>query len=92
MDGFSWGSGSSRNKALEARIARLERMLQSIMDHLNIDYDDDQASLEGVSPTVLANIQAGNTIAAIKQYRYETGAGLAEAKALIDRIVAARSR
>ncbi|MEM7431925.1 MAG: hypothetical protein AAF351_08290 [Pseudomonadota bacterium] len=84
---FGWGGGDQKEK-LGARVARLERMLQAIMDRLEIDYDDNAAIRKQVSQAVLANIQSGNTIAAIKLYRHETGASLAEAKQLMDQLAA----
>ena len=84
FEDFGWGGGQTRR--LESRIARLERMLQALLEHLDVPFDDKQALQGTTSARVRELVQAGHTIEAIKQYRQETGVGLAEAKEMIDRL------
>jgi len=80
----SFGRNSRHYQRLEVRMARLERMLAAILEHLNVPYDDSKAQDQMVSNRVRELVHAGQTIAAIKQYRQDTGVGLAEAKDVID--------
>jgi ribosomal protein L7/L12 len=67
---------------LESRLAELERRVDHLYARLQL------APLPsgdtGLSVQVLELIQQGKEIEAIKQYRLETGVGLAEAKQAID--------
>ena len=64
---------------LEGRVAALDGRTATPPEQMHSD----------ISPAVLAAAQSGNTIEAIKLYRLETGLGLAEAKAAIDRLMGA---
>ncbi len=70
----------NRMNGIESRLARLERKLDAILEHLGINYQ------EKLSPRVRESLQKGDKIGAIKAYREETGAGLAEAKATVERL------
>jgi hypothetical protein len=67
---------------LNARLAKLERQVEFILKHLELDYVDKPGA--GVSPEILYQVQRGNKIEAIKLYREQTGLGLKEAKDFID--------
>lgn len=77
---------------IERRLARVERKLDRILDHLGLEFDNRQALEAEVKPEILRAIDDGNKIDAIKRYRQSTGASLAEAKRLIDEIAAQRGR
>lgn len=62
----------------DARLARIERKLDMIIEHLGIEIPDH------ISPAIRQAIQDGRKIEAIKLYRDETGAGLREAKETIE--------
>ncbi|MEV4445784.1 MULTISPECIES: ribosomal protein L7/L12 [Streptomyces] len=68
----------SRN---DRRIARVEKKLDRILDHLGLAEADPE--LEQVA----ALARDGRKIQAIKVYREVTGAGLKEAKDAVDRLV-----
>ncbi|GAA4608603.1 ribosomal protein L7/L12 [Actinoplanes octamycinicus] len=68
----------SRWRAAELRLAVIERNLSLVMDHLGV------AAPEPEYPTVVTELLAGRKIAAIKEYRDVTGAGLAEAKEAVE--------
>jgi ribosomal protein L7/L12 len=71
--------------ALQARVAELERKVEYLMQRVNAAPPIPMAKTPGgFSPAVLALVQRGNKIGAIKQYREETGLGLREAKDAID--------
>jgi ribosomal protein L7/L12 len=78
MIGFFLQHG--RMNALESRLGRLERKLDAVLDHLGIKYE------EKLSSRVRESLQKGDKIGAIKAYREETGAGLAEAKEAVERL------
>jgi len=79
----------------QARIDDLTRVGQALRDlewNVNrllqregLDWETAPAPT-GTPPGVMAAIQAGNTIEAIKAYREATGVGLAEAKDAVDKI------
>jgi ribosomal L7/L12-like protein len=69
---------SSFDPALAARLTRIERQLQSLLDHFQIELPDD--GLDEVRQLAAA----GDKIGAIKLHRQLTGAGLAEAKAFVE--------
>ena len=75
---FSSGEGLSADDA--ARLRRIERKLDRILKHLGIDV----GGAETVSEAVRALVERGETIAAIKRHREETGVGLAEAKEAVE--------
>jgi ribosomal protein L7/L12 len=60
------------------RLARIERKLDAIVDHLGIDFQ------ERVDPKVLELARAGKKIEAIKLYRRQSDAGLKEAKDYVE--------
>jgi ribosomal protein L7/L12 len=82
-----------------ARLDRLERQVQFLLQHIGVDPDiaaADGAAFDGavpmsgpvagpaMSPDIVALVAAGKPIEAIKLYRQVTGAGLKEAKDVID--------
>jgi len=69
---------SSRITALQAKVGELERRLDFVMRHLELDYED-----ESLSPAVTEaadRLRKGDKLEAIKVYREMTGAGLKESK------------
>ena len=70
---------------LRARVAKLERTLELVVQQLGIRLPVDQPVL-GVSTRVLGLARAGDKIGAIKAHREETGADLATAKRAIDEL------
>ncbi|MER5536360.1 ribosomal protein L7/L12 [Streptomyces mirabilis] len=68
----------SRN---DRRIARVEKKLDRILDHLGLAEADPELE------QVVALARDGRKIQAIKVYREVTGAGLKEAKDAVDRLV-----
>jgi len=63
---------------------RMQRQIDAIMKHLGLD--EPPASRPGaLSPQVLALVTAGRKIEAIKLYRQETGEGVKQAKAAVER-------
>jgi ribosomal protein L7/L12 len=69
---------------LEERVAKLERTVEYLMRHLNVEFKD--WSKDTIDPEVLYLVQQGNVIEAIKRYREMTGVGLAEAKRYVDQL------
>ena len=75
-----------------ARLADLERKIDWL--YHNAGYPPQFANSESAapvaagtaSPAVLDQLRRGNKIAAIKQYREETGVGLKEAKDFVERL------
>jgi ribosomal protein L7/L12 len=68
----------------DRRLARIERQLALILQHLEIEEPEPPLA------AVIGELEQGNKIEAIKVYRAQTGAGLAEAKSAVD--VIARER
>ena len=66
----------------DRRLARIERKLDLIMDHLDLREEDPRLD------EVAGLARAGRKIEAIKAYREATGAGLREAKDAVDRLAA----
>ncbi|WNM28996.1 ribosomal protein L7/L12 [Streptomyces sp. Li-HN-5-11] len=66
----------------DRRLARIERKLDLIMDHLDLREEDPRLD------EVAGLARAGRKIEAIKAYREATGAGLKEAKDAVDRLAA----
>jgi ribosomal protein L7/L12 len=64
----------------DKRIARVERKLDLILDHLGLGEDDPRMA------EVAALRRDGKTIQAIKVYREATGVGLKEAKEAVERM------
>jgi ferritin-like metal-binding protein YciE len=71
----------SRISRTDRRVARVERKLDLIMDHLGLRDHDPWMD------EVVALAREGKKIPAIKAYREITGAGLKEAKDAVERIV-----
>ncbi len=70
----------------QIQLNRIELMLEALTKHLNLNVDTDLAVTNLVSEQVLTAIKQNDQLAAIKQYRQDTGAGLAEAKVLVEQI------
>jgi ribosomal protein L7/L12 len=68
----------------QMRLARVERKLQLVMDHLGI------VEPEVDMPDVVRALEQGNMIEAVKAYRKATGATLADAKNAVDAMAAQR--
>lgn len=71
----------SRVSQADQRVARVERKLDLIIDHLGLRDDDPRMG------EVEALLRDGKKIQAIKVYREITGVGLKEAKDAVERIV-----
>ncbi len=71
----------SRIGRADKRVARVERKLDLIMDHLGLRDEDPRMD------EVVALAREGKKVPAIKVYREITGAGLKEAKDAVERIV-----
>jgi ribosomal protein L7/L12 len=77
-------SDAARMAQLVEAVERLERKVDFILKHLDLEFDESDAP----EPTYMAEIydlvRRGHKIEAIKLYRNHTNLGLAEAKAAID--------
>jgi len=72
---------------LARRVRLLERKIDKILEHLEIDFEDNDVGIAAnVSPDVIDWVRRGNIIEAIKVYRSYSGVGLKEAKDVIDEI------
>ena len=71
---------SASSDRIEARLRRVERKLDVLLAHFGLA---DEA-VEKLPEEVVDALRRGRTIEAIKHYRKATGAGLAEAKSVID--------
>ncbi|MFE0019780.1 hypothetical protein [Amycolatopsis sp. NPDC059021] len=76
--GATRGSGT---RSLEYRLARVERKLDLVLDHLGVTEPADDLTAE-----VTALLAQGKKIVAVKRYREVTGADLRDAKEAVDRI------
>jgi ribosomal protein L7/L12 len=65
-----------------ARLDYIETQLKALFPDSYVSFAE--ASTSGMPTGVVALARAGNMIAAIKEYRSITGAGLAEAKAAVE--------
>lgn len=74
------GTVESRISRADRRVARVERKLDLIIDHLGL------AEAEPWRDDVSRLVRDGKKIEAIKTYREATGAGLKEAKDAVDRL------
>ncbi len=73
---------SARIAALQLRVAALERKLNFVLEHFNLEYVDDPLS---PALTEAANwLRKGNKLEAIKVYQQMTGTGLKESKDAIE--------
>lgn len=80
--------GPGDRAAHAARLRRIERKLDLILDHLGLDGEDPAAASLPAEARRLAD--DGRKIEAIKAYREQTGAGLREAKEAIEAYLAGR--
>jgi ribosomal protein L7/L12 len=71
---------SAQRRRKEARLANVERKIELIMAHLGIE------DHEPYLPEVIACLEQGKKIPAIKAYRDATAVGLKEAKDAVERI------
>jgi hypothetical protein len=67
------------------RVRLLEKKIDMIMEHLGLEFDDDEVG-GSIDPNILEAIRHGNKIEAIRIYREQTGFGLKEAKDVIDEL------
>jgi ribosomal protein L7/L12 len=77
-------SATKRQRETAARLARVERKLQLILDHLRI------VEPEPILPEVVNHLENGKKILAIKAYRQATGESLIEAKEAVERMAQER--
>lgn len=75
---------------LMQKVARLERKIDFILQHLDLEYDEQDEPTPAYIGQIKSLLQRGNKIEAIKIYREATGVGLAEAKAAVEAIEAGR--
>jgi hypothetical protein len=75
---------SEADHLARARLDYIEQQLEALFPGRYVTFA--KATAAGLPPGVIELVRAGKTIAAIKEYRDATGAGLAEAKAAIDSI------
>ena len=68
-----------------ARLDYIETQLKALFPDSYVPFAE--ASTSGMPDAVVALARAGNMIAAIKEYRSITGAGLAEAKKAVEAMV-----
>lgn len=69
------------------RLRRVERKLDAILNHLGVEVD----ARGGLSSQAREYADGNQKIAAIRQHREDTGAGLAEAKAVVEEYLSQRS-
>ncbi len=67
---------------LQMRVAKLERQVAFLLDHLALAYREEPDAR--VSPEVIELVRRGRKIQAIKLFRQETGVGLREAKEFVE--------
>jgi ribosomal protein L7/L12 len=84
---FDLFDGGAQSKTLIRRLNAIERKLDLVMKHLGIT---DHGPGTTLPQDVAALADQGQTISAIKAYRERTGAGLAEAKDLIETYIRSR--
>ena len=72
-------------EGIEARLARVERLLKAIAEHVGFDLASADVN-DGPSPEVLEYVRKNQMIQAIATYRNEMGVGLREAKDAVDEI------
>jgi ribosomal protein L7/L12 len=75
---------SDVDDAVTARLDHIERQLRALFPNNYVPFA--AAHTGGMPAAVLEHARAGNMIAAIKEYRRITGAGLAEAKQAVEAI------
>jgi ribosomal protein L7/L12 len=69
-----------------ARLDHIEKQLQALFPDSYVPFAAATATATGMPAAVVELARAGNLIAAIKEYRQITGAGLAEAKKAVEDI------
>jgi large subunit ribosomal protein L7/L12 len=74
----------TRIQALELKVGALERQLAWAFQQLKLEYTEAPA----VHPAIADLLARGDLIEAIKLYRLQTGAGLAQAKDAVEAIQA----
>ena len=82
--GILVGGLVARSSEQTARLTRIERKLDALLGHLGVEAD----GRDVLSAQARAFADAGERVAAIRQHREDTGAGLAEAKAVVDEYLA----
>lgn len=81
----SLASAAQRRQArTDVRLAALERKIDAVVDHLGVVVPHPQ------HPEVERLLAAGQQLAAIKQYRQDTGADLVTAKNAVDELARRR--
>jgi hypothetical protein len=68
--------------SLSAKVAKLERTVEFLLEKLNLQYFDDPPPPQ--FPEVERWLRKGDKIMAIKAYQLDTGAGLSESKAAVE--------
>jgi ribosomal protein L7/L12 len=79
-------SDATRIHELARAIARLERKVDFILRHLDLEYEEQDAPTPPYLAEVSRLLQSGRKIEAIKVYREATRTGLAEAKEAVESI------
>ncbi len=80
---FDLFSGGRDTTGLETRLRRIERKLDLILEFLHVPVKDIEL-VNQVSAAVRQLADEGRKIEAIKLYREQTGAGLREAKEMVE--------
>ncbi|MFN8417649.1 MAG: hypothetical protein U0528_00145 [Anaerolineae bacterium] len=76
-----------RITTLMQQVAELQRKVDFLMKHLNINYEDNPPDLElGIRPQIEELIRTGKKMEAIKLYQVELRTGLREAKDAVEAI------
>lgn len=70
-------------QGMNARLDAIEWNIARLLTQAGLSWEQPPAP-EGPDAEIVALLQAGNTIGAIKVYREKTGDGLAEAKAAVE--------
>ncbi|WP_043494609.1 hypothetical protein [Streptomyces viridosporus] len=73
-------STRSRIAAADRRVARVERKLDLVLEHLGLREEIPRLD------EIVALVREGKTVQAVKVYREATGADLVEAKQAVDRL------
>jgi ribosomal protein L7/L12 len=81
--------GASENPAVLARLRRLEKKIDLILQNLGIEVDQEMLSSLSDAVRDLAD-DPSKKIQAIKQYRLETGASLKAAKDAVEAYIAGK--
>lgn len=75
---------TTRITNLQMKVAELERKLDFVMKHLDLEYHEDP--LSPVLAEVVALIRQGNRLEAINLYREKTGVNLKAAKDAVEEL------